>query len=225
MLPLDSVAEKKAAIILEQQSRLADVVIFCDFGYGMITGALLSRVLPTLRQNVRLLAADVSSGRADMLNFHHVDLICLTERELRATLNDFDSGLSAVAWQMLHRTQARHLLVTLERRGMVVFERRSQDRNAPDWSGRLKSEQLPSFATHAVDRLGCGDALLAGATLTLATGGSLIQAAYLGNAAAAIEISMLGNHPVDASALQEWTHTRPELNPQTRADSPVAVPV
>ena len=48
-------------------------MIFCDFGYGMITGALLSRVLPTLRHNVRLLAADVSSGRADMANFMPAD--------------------------------------------------------------------------------------------------------------------------------------------------------
>jgi len=62
-LPLDSVAEKQAALIMEQQSKIADAVIFCDFGYGMLTGSLLERVLPTLRQNVKIISADVSGGR------------------------------------------------------------------------------------------------------------------------------------------------------------------
>ncbi len=210
-LPLDSVAERRAAVLLEQQSKNVDAVIFCDFGYGMITGGLLARVLPTLRHNVGTLTADVSGGSANMLNFHHVDLLCPTERELRTMLNDYHSGLSTVAWEVLDRTQARHVIVTLEKRGMVVFDRHSQDRKSQEWAGRLKSEQFPSFADHAVDRLGCGDALLAGATLSLAAGGTLMQAAYLGNAAAAIEISMLGNHPVNATRLRDWLRTRPEL--------------
>ena len=219
-LPLDSVAERQAALMLERRSRIADAVIFCDFGYGMVTGSLLSRVLPTLRHNVGTLTADVSGGRAAMLNFHHVDLLCPTERELRTMLNDFSSGLSTVAWQILDRTQARHLLVTLEKRGMVVFERRSQDRRSSQWSGRLKSEHLPSLADHAADRLGCGDALLAGATLSLAAGGSLMQSAYIGNCAAAIELSMLGNHPVRADRLREWTCARRELASQAPAEQP-----
>ena len=37
--PLDSHAERRAAVIMEQRSRTADAVIFCDFGYGMITGS------------------------------------------------------------------------------------------------------------------------------------------------------------------------------------------
>jgi rfaE bifunctional protein kinase chain/domain len=210
-LPLDSVAERRAALLLEQQSKVADAVIFCDFGYGMITGGLLARVLPTLRHNARVLTADVSGGRANMLHFRNVDLLCPTERELRMTLNDFDSGLSSVAWDVLQQTQARHLFVTLEKRGLVVFERRSQDRRSADWSARLKGEQLPSFADYPLDRLGCGDALLAAATLALAAGGSPVHAAYLGNAAAAIEISMLGNHPVDAGRILEWLRGRREL--------------
>ncbi len=224
-LPLDSVAERQAALMLERRSKIADAVIFCDFGYGMITGSLLSRVLPTLRHNVRTLTADVSGGRANMLNFHHVDLLCPTERELRTMLNDFSSGLSTVAWQILDRTQARHLFVTLEKRGMVVFERRSQDRRSPQWSGRLKSEHLPSLAGHAADRLGCGDALLAGATLSLAAGGSLMQSAYIGNCAAAIELSMLGNHPVRADRLRDWTRARRELaSPAPPEQQPTLVP-
>lgn len=210
-LPLDSRAERRAAMILEQQSKIADAVILCDFGYGMITAGLLERSLPALRQNVRTITADVSGGRANLLLFRHVDLLCPTEREVRAALSDYDSGLSAAAWHLLHRTQARHLIITLEKRGMVVFERPGQQRGGPEWEGRLKGESIPSFAEYAVDRLGCGDALLAASTLALAAGATLHQAAYLGNAAAAIEINMLGNHPVTIDAMRAWVRGRAEL--------------
>lgn len=217
--PLDSVAERQAALLIEQQAKLADAVILCDFGYGMITSNLLGRVLPMLRHNVHILAADISGGRANMLHFQHVDLLCPTEREVRTTLNNYDSGLSAVAWDVLARTQARHLMVTLEKRGMVVFERSSQDRNSPEWSGRLRSEQLPSLADTPVDRLGCGDALLASATMALASGADVVQAAYVGSAAAALEIAMLGNHPVRQAQLRDWMSTRRELAPPTAPPS------
>ena len=209
--PLDSMAERQSALILEQQAALADAVIFCDFGYGMITGGLLAKTLPALRRRVRVLAADVSGSRGNLLNFAEVDLLSPTERELRATLHDFEQGLSSVAWRLLTETRARHLFVTLGKRGMVVFDRRSQDPTDPDWSGRLRSEYLPSLADRAVDRLGCGDALLTAATLALAADVPLLHAAYLGNAAAALEITRLGNVPVEAGALQDWLDHRPEL--------------
>ncbi len=219
-LPLDSVAERHAALILEQQAKIADAVIFCDFGYGMITGGLLSRCLPTLRQNVRTLSADVSGGRANLLNFKNVDLLCPTEREARLALNDYDSGLSTIAWDMLNRTQSRHIVVTLEKRGMVVFERPSKDRTSDEWSGRLKSEPLPSFAGYPVDRLGCGDALLAAMTMSLAAGDGLMKAAYVGNAAAAVEIGLVGNVPVEVDTLRSWLGTRRELATSHGSDSP-----
>jgi len=210
-VPLDSLAEQKSALLLEQQAELADAVIFCDFGYGMITGGLLSRVLPALRRRVRVLTAGVSGARGSLLNFAGVDLLSPTERELRSTLHDFEQGLSTVAWRLLEKTQARHLFVTLGKRGLVVFDRRSQDPSESEWSARLQSEHLPSFADHAVDRLGCGDALLAVATLALAAGGDLMTAAYLGNAAAATEITRLGNLPVEAGTLNRWLDHRREL--------------
>ncbi|RJP33334.1 MAG: hypothetical protein C4547_12570, partial [Phycisphaerales bacterium] len=184
--PFDSRHESEAAAVLERRAAGADAVIFCDFGCGTVTGGLLGRTLPMLRHNVGTIAADVSGARANLLNFKHVDLLCPTEREVRAALNDFDSGLSSAAWNLMHQTQARHLIVTLEKRGLVAFLRRSQRRGSPDWAARLTSETLPSFAETNVDRMGCGDAMLAAATLTLAAGGTLAAAAYLGTAAAAL---------------------------------------
>jgi len=215
VLPLDSNEERTAAAAMESLSRAVDAIIFCDFGYGMITAPLLQRVLPCLRENVAVLSADVSGTRGSLVHFRCMDLLCPTERELRHTLHDFDAGLSSVAWHLTEMTQARHLICTLGKGGLVAFDRPTQDPRSPRWSDRLLSEHLPSFADRCIDRLGCGDALLAASTLALAAGGTLLQAAYLGNAASAIAIARLGNHPVSTADLTDWLTHRPETHTST----------
>ena len=215
--PLDSLAEEELAACILREAHAAHAVIFCDFGCGLLTGGLLARVLPRLRETVRILSADVSGPRANLLHFRHVDLLCPTERELREALHDHESGLSNAAWQLMHHTHARRLIITLGKRGVVTFERPEQVAAAPGREGRLRSETLPSFAPHAVDTLGAGDAMLAAATLTLATGADLLQAAYLGSAAAALEVAALGNVPIDRDRLRAWIATRRELALAQRA--------
>lgn len=171
----------------------ADAVIFADFGYGMITATLLDRVLPELRKRVAVLAADVSGRQNNLLNFRGVDLLCPTEREVRESQHDFSSGLGAVVWKMLKTTAARRAIVTLGKQGLVTFDGTEQP-----LPSRLPSEYVPALAPHAVDPLGCGDALLATATLALTAGGSLEAAAFLGSVAAAIEVQQLGNQPITA---------------------------
>lgn len=223
--PLDSRAEKEAAAVLERRARDLDALIFCDFGYGTVTAALLERVLPAVRAAAPVVTADVSGARGNLLAFQNVDLLCPTEREVRNTLHDFEAGLSSVAYRLLEATQARHLLCTLGKRGVVVFDRQSQDRRSPHWSDRLHSEHFPSFAEHGLDRLGCGDAMLATATCALAAGAPLIHAAYLGNAASALELSLLGNHPISADMLGDWLTSREELGGVDEAEAAAATTV
>jgi bifunctional ADP-heptose synthase (sugar kinase/adenylyltransferase) len=83
---------------------------------------------------------------------------------------------------------------------LITFDRPTTG-DATEQMGRLLSEYLPALSPMAIDPLGCGDALLATASLTLAAGGTLQQAAYLGAAAAAIEVRQMGNRPVGADEL------------------------
>lgn len=209
-VPLDSLAERLAIKILDEQTEF-DVAIFCDFGYGMITEGFMRRVIGRLRERVRIIAADVSGTRASLLNFRHADLLCPTERELRSNLHDYERGLSSVAYDLLQQTQAKHLFVTLEKRGLVVFDRPANNPDEPEWSNRLLSEHVPSFADRPVDRLGGGDALLATSALSLGAGANLAQAAYLGSGAAAMELGILGNAPIHALTLRRWVENRTEL--------------
>lgn len=210
--PLDSKAEQRALAVASQQAADCDAAVFCDFGYGMITGSLLQRALPVVREQVNILAANISGPRANLLNFKDADLLCPTERELRATLHDFDQGLSSVAWNLLNHTQARKMIVTLAKRGLVTFSRRTEDPTSNEWSARLQSEHLPSFTKQATDALGCGDTLLAVALLSLTAGANLMQAAYLGNTAAALQAAQQGNVPIDIHNLKSTLQSRPELH-------------
>jgi bifunctional ADP-heptose synthase (sugar kinase/adenylyltransferase) len=196
--PIDSQSEQRVADMILANAQGASAVVFADFGYGLITASLLDRIMPRLRETVPIITADVSGRQSSLLRFKSIDLLCPTEREVRETLHDFSNGLGAVVWDLLHATDARAAIITLGKQGLVTFAR-------PELidgdGGRLLSEYLPAFSNRVVDPLGCGDALLAAASLALAAGGSLACAAYLGSIAAAIELGQLGNQPLQAQEI------------------------
>lgn len=214
--PLDSLAEEKAAQWVKSIIDRIDAIIISDFGYGTITGGLIGRIREIAKPKAPVVTADAGSPRGRLLDFKDVDLLCPAERTLRTSMHDFERGLSFVAWDILQETNARELLVTLGRKGLVVFSRQSQDNHRPEWRGRLRSEYLPMLADRLVDSLGCDGALHAATTLALAAGGNLMQAAYLGSAAVALEYACLGNEPINANMLRRWLSMRLELSRSAR---------
>jgi rfaE bifunctional protein kinase chain/domain/rfaE bifunctional protein nucleotidyltransferase chain/domain len=199
--PIDSQCEEMIAEKILAAAQGAAAAVFADFGYGLITESLLDRIMPELRKTVPIITADVSGRQGNLLKFKSVDLLCPTERELRETLHDFSSGLGNVVWRLLNETKARQAVITLGKQGLVTFT--PPPRKSSEALGRLVSEYLPALSARVVDPLGCGDALLATASLTLASGGSLQAAAYLGSLAAALEIRQMGNQPLTADELAD----------------------
>jgi bifunctional ADP-heptose synthase (sugar kinase/adenylyltransferase) len=197
--PLDSRDEHQLSEQIFGAAEGAAAVIFADFGYGLLTGGLLERIMAPLRATVPIITADVSGRQSNLTRFQGVDLLCPTEREVRETLHDFSSGLGAVVANLLSRSKARQAIITLGKQGLVTFDRTPSA--VPN--DRLRSEYIPALATHSIDPLGAGDALLAVASLTLAVGGSLQAAALLGSMAAAIEVQSLGNVPVQLDQLAD----------------------
>ena len=197
--PLDSRAEADYAAALLDAAQGADAVIFADFGYGTLTTGVMERVLGPLRDRVGVLAADVSGAYGDLLKFRGMDLICPTEREVRQAAGDFASGLGAVTARVLSKIDARQAIITLGKQGAVTFDWPTYESRVA--GERLRSEYLPAFCQRGVDPLGCGDALLATATATLAAGGDLMAAALLGAHAASYEVQQLGNVPIDVDEL------------------------
>ena len=199
--PLDSRSEAELYEKILAATEGAAGVVFVDFGYGLLGAGLLERVIPRLRERVGVITADVSGMRSNLLSFKGVDLLCPTERDVRETLHDFSSGINNVVWRLLSITDAKQAMITLGKQGLLIFDQHRPRGADESWERKLRSEYLPALANHAVDPLGCGDALLSAATLALAAGGSVQAAGFLGSIAAAVEARRVGNQPVTTEEL------------------------
>lgn len=176
---------------IERAADAWDLVILLDFGYGALAQNTLPRLLATLRPRAHVLLGDVSGPRADLMALKGCDLLCPTENELRTAMRAPSVGLATLAGSLAGQAGARGVIVKLGEDGLVAF-----DATRRDASDRLLSDFLPSMAHRAVDPLGCGDALLSVAGVSLAVGGSLFDASLLGSVAAAMEAETPGNRPI-----------------------------
>ncbi|QNN23068.1 adenylyltransferase/cytidyltransferase family protein [Planctomycetales bacterium ZRK34] len=216
--PLDTEQQRQLVGALCDQAEQFDAVIFTDFGYGTVTNALLEAALPKLRPHVGVITGDVSGARRSLLAMHGADLLTPTERELRSAAGDYDQSLPAVAMGVMKQLRVPNLAVTMGRRGCILFHPRETE---PEryFTSRLRSEYLPALARHAVDPVGAGDAFLSAATLMLTTGATLMQAGYVGSAAAAVTIERVGNLPVSRDQLLGYLSTRRELSHASATDA------
>ncbi len=180
-----------------------DAVIIADFGQGLFTPAMLNELCKRLRPIVPLMTGDVSGRRSNLLSMWQMDLLCPSESEIRDALHDYDEGLSSVAWRTLESTHSKAAIATLGEEGLISFERiPHKESNRDDWQSHVTGQHIPALVPYAVDALGCGDALLAAATLALTANAPLTIAAFIGSAAAASQAQRLGNAVIGAADIR-----------------------
>lgn len=210
----DRLCEIAADSVLETGG--CDASIIADFGLGLLTPAMIGRLCDVLRPGSLVMSGDVSGRRAGLEQMTGMDLLCPSEGELRDAQRNFGDSLPAVTWELLRRTGTRSAIVTMGAEGLIAFERLGSAGPATDhaedvpedagdqtgWQRRVRGEHVPSLTPHAVDALGCGDALLTAATLSLASGGSLLSSAFLGALSASVQARTLGNMPIGAATLR-----------------------
>ena len=182
-----------------------DAAIIADFGLGLFTPATLAKMCPALREHAGILSGDVSGRRSSLPSMRSMDLLCPSESEVRDAFRLHAEGLPLVAWRLLEETDSRRAIVTMGPEGLIAFGRMDgvPDTGGEAWLTRLKAEHVPALSPFAVDPLGCGDALLTTATLTLAAGGSLLASAFLGACAASCQAQRIGNVPISATDVRQ----------------------
>ncbi|MFM9956634.1 MAG: PfkB family carbohydrate kinase [Phycisphaerales bacterium] len=201
---VDASGRNELLTIASELARECEGAIAADFGNGLLSRGTLASLLAVLRPSVRVLAGDVSGRRSGLLSMQRMDLVCPTESELRDAVHDYADSLNAVVWKLMQQTRARNVLVTMGADGLIAFERLAQPQQAATdaWQTRVRGEHVPAMTLHAVDQLGCGDALLAAATLALIAGGTTVEAGFLGSIAAAHQAGRLGNIVVGSQDLR-----------------------
>lgn len=192
--------ESDAAVCrwLEQQVRTYDVVIVPDFGNGFITPDMIE----VLSEKAKFLAVNtqINSGNRGFHVIHRYprcDFVSLNEPELRLAAHNRQDPLESVAEHVGQRANVKQLAVTRGTKGMLMYDREGK-----------KFHRVPALSTKVVDRIGAGDAFLSLAGLCLGGGVAPEVAAFVGSAAAAIDVQIVCNRePVNPAGLQKYIST------------------
>lgn len=198
---LDAEREEELIEKFLDLARELDVVIFSDFSYGVLSPYAVKKMLKIAHQQRIFVSADsqTSSQIGNLGKFNTIDLVSATEREARIELRDNTSGLVSIAESLRTELNARNLLLKMGADGVLISGLNS--------SGKaLATDQIVALNKNPIDTSGAGDSMLAGATLALACGSSIYEAALLGSILAGIQIGRLGNVPISQEAIDSLLH-------------------
>ena len=176
---------------LESISTKLDLIIFSDFNYGVLPQSLVEKITNFAKKNSIFLAADSqsSSQTGDISRYKKMDLITPTEREARLSLRDNEIGLVSLTENLLQISNSQNILLKLGEEGVLVHPGLS----APD---QAVTDRIQALNSNPKDVAGAGDSLLVSSALTLVAGGDIWESACIGSIAAAIQVSRLGNSPI-----------------------------
>ena len=175
----------------------AHLVIFSDFNYGALPQELVEQVTAFCNGKGIFLAADSqsSSQLGDISRYKNCNLVTPTEREARLALQDFRAGIVSVADDLMERMSTPHVLLTLGEEGVLVCNKCSEGEEG------IRVDNLPAFNARPIDVSGAGDSLLTAASMSLAAGATIWEAAYMGSIAAACQVSRIGNTPLTSDEI------------------------
>jgi rfaE bifunctional protein kinase chain/domain len=195
---LDKQKEQELIDYFIQIAPKLDVLIFSDFSYGVLSQHVVDEILKiTAKERIFVSADSQSSSQIGNLGkFRSIDLISATEREARLELKDGTSGLVVVTESLRTHLSAKYLLLKMGGDGVLI--------SGEDELGKIiATDEISAINKNPIDSSGAGDSMLAGASLALACGASVQEAALLGSLLAAIQVGRVGNIPID----QETVHS------------------
>lgn len=169
--------------------------IFSDFNYGVLPQPLVARLMGVLRGLVVAADSQSSSQVGDISRFAGATLVTPTEHEARVALRNQSDGMVVVAESLGSVVGADHVLMTLGGEGVLV--------NTGGATAGWTTDRLPALNSAPKDVSGAGDCLLTAATLALAAGGTIWEAASLGALAASVQVGKVGNVPLRREELLE----------------------
>lgn len=199
---LEQIDEAQAArLVIKCLSALEDAagLVISDYGKGVIGRTLPDEIVPVARAQGKFVVVDPKDthfnsyrGVTTLTPNHHEAGFVAGQR-----IRDDDS-LRAVGFELLNRLEAESLLITLGEKGMALF----------DPSGTVT--RIPTVAKTVYDVTGAGDTVIATVAMTLAAGGSMLQAAYVANVAAGEVIKEVGTAQTTVDAIRHSLDEIPE---------------
>lgn len=181
--------EKKILESVRESIDEMDLIIFSDFSYGVLTKNIIDAVtVMGIERNIPMAADSQSSSQVgDISKFKNMTLVTPTEREIRLSLNDFESGLVVLSEKLANKSDAKYIFTTLGAEGVMIYNNSK--------SGLL-TDNIEALGVIVKDVSGAGDSLLTCSSMALAVGADIWKSTYLGSLASAIQVSRVGNIPI-----------------------------
>ena len=197
---------RQNAISLEVQDKIIasieatigklDLLVFSDFNYGCLPQRLVDRIINIARNHGVIMAADSQSSSqvGDISRFRGVELITPTEFEARMSTRNYEYGLPVLVEKLKKLSNAKSILLKIGSDGVLVY---------PDTDplGEMPMDRIQALNVAPRDVSGAGDSMLITSAMTLTLGGSLWEAACLGSLASALQVSRVGNTPIQKNEL------------------------
>ena len=173
----------------------ADAVLISDYGSGLVTPALASRIRARLRRAGHPVPVLVDT-RHQLLGYRGLTACTPNESEVEAALgvalDDNPAALERAGREILERTAMEAVLITRGSRGMALFVRGA------------RTVHIPIVGTDEVaDVTGAGDTVMATMALSLAAGASFESAARLANRAGGLVVMKRGTATVSIDELTQ----------------------
>ncbi len=190
--------EKRRSVSAEDEARILKFIaaekarglVLSDYHKGLLTPSMLEKLLPLAR--ARKLVVCVDPKVDNFPYFSPITLATPNHHEAeRIVHHDCRTNAQAerAGEEILRMIAARYLILKRGEHGMSVFER-----------GR-KAVHIPTIAREVFDVTGAGDTVIATAALALLAGASILEAAFLANAAAGIVVGKIGTATVTPDEL------------------------
>uniref|UniRef100_UPI004047FF59 PfkB family carbohydrate kinase n=1 Tax=Limnohabitans sp. TaxID=1907725 RepID=UPI004047FF59 len=174
----------------------ADLLVFSDFNYGCLPQSLVDHITSVAKSRKVVMAADSQSSSqvGNICRFLGMDLLTPTEREARISARNQEDGLVVLAEQLREQSKSRNILLKLGGEGVMIH---APNEKTEDWH----TDRVNALNEAPKDVAGAGDSLLIASAMTLASKGTIWEAALLGSLAAAVQVSRLGNTPIRTKEL------------------------
>ena len=173
----------------------ADAVLVSDYGGGLVSPAVVSRLRRELKGAGHVVPILVDS-RYRLLNYNGLTACTPNESEVEQALgiriNDDARVLERAGRQILEQTKMQAVLITRGSRGMALFVPREP------------TVHIPIFGSDEIaDVTGAGDTVMATMALALAAGATFELAARLANYAGGLVVMKRGTATVSAGELRK----------------------
>lgn len=186
--PLTPDLQAKVDSALREAISKADVVLANDFGHGLIADStlkILTQTSPFLAVNAQTNSAN--HGYNLITRYPKADFICIDAPEARlATADKFATPERLVGELLPRRIDCPRFVVTWGAHGCYAVD----NGNGDDSVGIA---HIPALTRSAVDTVGAGDAFFAIAAPLAAAGGAMRDVAFVGNAAGAVKVGIVGH--------------------------------